>query len=390
MKLFSKLFLAALLLFVVTAPPFPAHALEKSDFYGRWINEEENTGGTAILFTTAAVETPDIENVHMTTYSNCHYSCKSTPYRLLYTYGKNRNITGARSVMILNGDDGGFIWKNTMRIKIVDGKLHLSAETDYNEEHEEYNEKDKDSSEEAVFRRFGDADGETDEVWEVMTGEIAAAGEAELCHEDYHTSDRFTKLLFEFDYQEGQRPDEEAIEIFTDYVSRFMDKPGGIEYIIDDELSAIQVKALSMGNLLAYRDYYHDGPEMAVYIVYKDGEGKRGFGYAKYNWSTITISQGSINFYKPMIGKRKINWSDVEAAILIHELGHHLGITWHCDDPRCIMAGFSPEKANNVAKIIIKERRIPYQFCPVCRKVFEQYRNGKLKSRCMRNRLENE
>lgn len=150
---------------------------------------------------------------------------------------------------------------------------------------------------------------------------------------DFLRSTTYDSLLIEVDYVEGHAPSNGALTELVDRMEDLLNKPGGITFMLDDVIpdqgSPTWTVAQTRDLETEYRDEYRDPTSgtAVLYIAYLDGgtpqdEGNsRVLGYA-YQGSSIVIFEESVE----SAGGGGILSGDIEPVVLIHELGHQLGL----------------------------------------------------------------
>ena len=151
---------------------------------------------------------------------------------------------------------------------------------------------------------------------------------------DYLSADTHTSLLIEVDYVTGHQPEGAAMDGLVTSLERTLDKPGGVTWELSDELpsqgdpvwTVQQTEDIEVAN----RDRYHDAAsgQAVISITYLDGTSDQdpdGGGYViayAYHGSSIIMFGQRVDpsgSSLPLAGS-------VEETILIHEVGHLLGL----------------------------------------------------------------
>lgn len=203
----------------------------------------------------------------------------------------------------------------------------------------------------------------------VLTGCVKSLGNDDRHHVNYSfhersfgasnqellKDDRFRSLAIEVQYMKGFKPDDKSIINLRNFLLQHLNKPKGISVVAKEIdpgakriLNTKDVKAIEKDN----RSMYSYGDQITVYILYTNGEfvNKKVLGQAYKNTSIViygkAIEKNSGTF-------RKRNRTDLETTILLHEMGHLLGLAKegtimytnhidsnhksHCNDKDCLM-----------------------------------------------------
>jgi hypothetical protein len=143
---------------------------------------------------------------------------------------------------------------------------------------------------------------------------------------DFITDDRYTSLLIEIDYVTGKQPHGEAVSLLEQRAKERLSKPGGISSQISETGGGRS--QWSTADLRAYEDEHRNfkpqGSRMTLYVLYVDGEftDAQDVIGVHYGPSSIAI------FKDQIVGGSLFGFSarDGERAVLIHELGHAMGL----------------------------------------------------------------
>ncbi len=145
---------------------------------------------------------------------------------------------------------------------------------------------------------------------------------------DFLSDERFTSLKIEVQYMTGYEPDEKALHNLKSFLYERLHKSGGIQ-VTTKEIEASKDTFLTMQEVIAIekanRTAYSKGQELTVYILYTNGyfSNDKMLGYAYLNTSAVLFGR---NIEDNSNKYRKINRSDLETRILLHEMAHLLGL----------------------------------------------------------------
>lgn len=141
----------------------------------------------------------------------------------------------------------------------------------------------------------------------------------------------YSRLRVEIDYVSGLPPSTNALTVLQARLSERCNKPGGIEVVVDDVLTAGQSTAWSVAQTQTLeaqaRDSFASGDTAVVHVLYLDGGTDRDtssgsvLGYA-YTGTSIAIMKQTCD----ATANRLVSPDEVEATVLVHELGHVLGL----------------------------------------------------------------
>jgi len=183
----------------------------------------------------------------------------------------------------------------------------------------------------------------------------------------------FTSLNIEIVYVEGNRPTDEALRLFSDFLQKRIFKPDGIEITVRSVNSSGQAP-FNIDEILEIeneeRTAYNVGDEIAVWIYFADGSNEKDtdekfiLGSAFRNTSMV-IYERTIRQFANRAGTP--DRAIVEAATLNHEFGHLFGLVdlgiepvsdhedpdneGHCVVNACLMRA-SIEFGNGVLNVI--------------------------------------
>lgn len=163
-------------------------------------------------------------------------------------------------------------------------------------------------------------------------------------------------LRVEVDHVADRPPTRAALALLRQRLGEVCDKPSGVEVVVDDPLPrSTGRKRWTTADLQLLEAQHRDLPAQAgwdtIYVVLVDGEGEPELGtwplgYA-YGPTSVAI------FIDQVRGSATQTNGDAEAWVLLHEVGHLLGLVdrgarqvtfhedveepKHCAEPRCVM-----------------------------------------------------
>jgi len=166
---------------------------------------------------------------------------------------------------------------------------------------------------------------------------------------------KFTSLDVEIHYMKGFKPQEETITNLETFLLTYLNKPHGI-FIHLREIDAIENTALMREDLLALehsnRSLFAHQQRHAIYVLFTNGDhiNNKILGMAYKNTSAVIFGK-AIRENSNLEGK--LTRMELETAVLLHEMGHLLGLVnkgsemesghadtvheTHCANPRCLM-----------------------------------------------------
>jgi hypothetical protein len=179
--------------------------------------------------------------------------------------------------------------------------------------------------------------------------DTATAGIPELGNPDllYLRPSPYSRLLVEVDAVEGCVPKESELQNLRDFLSKYCDKPDGIEIVRSDVIPAKAAKGLS-SRALARKYLNGPGPANAsspafLYVLYYDDT------LGRYPWGTRFLHRGAIpqtdSPYPAIYLNTHFSLGIDLNGILLHETGHNLGLVsrsthargGHCLNWGCLM-----------------------------------------------------
>ncbi|MDN3668770.1 hypothetical protein QWY93_05455 [Echinicola jeungdonensis] len=176
---------------------------------------------------------------------------------------------------------------------------------------------------------------------------------------DLLSANDFNSVQLEIQYMEGFRPTEEMVDKLGNFLIGLVNKPLGIEVIVQ-EIGGLDQEKYSVQEIRQIEDEnrtaYNVGEKLGVYVLILDGYfdedtgTEYSLGVTHRNTSVALmgkrIFENSGGFGKPSRGK-------LESTVMQHEIGHLLGLVdlgtpmvidhldedypGHCDNEDCLM-----------------------------------------------------
>lgn len=144
---------------------------------------------------------------------------------------------------------------------------------------------------------------------------------------------RYSKLIVEIDAQQGKELGSPSFQLLQQRIGERLDKPGGVTY--ERTAVAVSQETWTIRELeqaeRTHRDHDRGLDTTAIYVLVvgggfeKDSSDGRVLGVA-YSPSSVAIFKDNIQATRPLGPIPIFSTSDVEKAVLIHELGHILGL----------------------------------------------------------------
>lgn len=194
----------------------------------------------------------------------------------------------------------------------------------------------------------------------------------------------YTSLVVEVDYVQGQQPSTSALQLLETRLEERCDKPGGVTIVLDDAVpSGGSVYSVSANKALEaqHRDTFASGSTAALYVLYLDGQSAQDSGGSRVlGWAHGPTSIGIFHESIAAAANALVTTAEVEAAVLVHEGGHVLGLVnngtpmvaahedtahpAHDIDDACIMHW--QIETSDIRTLILNRGAIPTQFDARC------------------------
>lgn len=149
---------------------------------------------------------------------------------------------------------------------------------------------------------------------------------------EFLQADPYSRLVFEVDYISGERPTSESMDMLAQRARQHLRKPDGVTIQIDDEIPGGQSR-WSTDDLRSLEDRHRDrtkeGSTAVMYVLFVDGRfaGGEGTVGVAYEASSFAIFKDKIR--DATSGNPLVSISQVERAVVVHEMGHLLGLVNH-------------------------------------------------------------
>lgn len=202
--------------------------------------------------------------------------------------------------------------------------------------------------------------------------------------QDILSAATYTSLTVEVDYVQGQQPSASALQLLETRLEERCNKPGGVTIILDDRVpSGGTVYSVAANRALEaqHRSTFASGSTAALYVLYLDGHSDQDSGGGTVlGWAHGPTSIGIFRESIAAAANALVTTAEVEAAVLVHEGGHVLGlvnngtpmVTAHEDaarpahdvDDGCIMHW--QIETSDIRTVILNRGSIPTQFDARC------------------------
>lgn len=184
-------------------------------------------------------------------------------------------------------------------------------------------------------------------------------------------ADRYYKsLTVEIQYMAGFKPAPKTLDYLRKFLQTYLNKPKGIKIVLrqlpgvhNDTLSKDEVLAIEM----AERREFVTNDNITIFILFTNGvhPGNKILGMAYRNTSAVVYGE-AINRYFSRAGK--LTRQELETAVLLHEIGHLLGLVNrgslpetqhidlvhndHCNNKSCLM--YHSVETKNLSSTLLK------------------------------------
>lgn len=174
----------------------------------------------------------------------------------------------------------------------------------------------------------GSSNGAAFTVTQSAGGGQGASGSRAL---DYLSAVPFTNLLVEVDSVQGATPDAAALDRLRARIAERCNKPGGVTLLLDDTVASPGFSNWSLAQIQAFeqqhRDHYPSGNTAVLYVLYLDNGSEGDSGSSRvlglsYSGTSFCVFKDSVQSASTLT----ISGPVIERAVLVHELGHNLGL----------------------------------------------------------------
>ncbi|MCW8141061.1 MAG: hypothetical protein KIT58_19335 [Planctomycetota bacterium] len=147
---------------------------------------------------------------------------------------------------------------------------------------------------------------------------------------DFLSDATYRHLLVEIDHVQGHAPSPAALQVLRARLEERCHKPDGVTILVDDAIppgSGVYSVAENRALEAQHRDHHASGTTVVLYLLYLDGRSDQDSGGARVlGWahgpSSVGIFRESIVATANLVASA----AEVEAAVLVHEAGHILGL----------------------------------------------------------------
>ncbi|HLA55837.1 MAG TPA: hypothetical protein VK623_07035 [Flavobacterium sp.] len=176
---------------------------------------------------------------------------------------------------------------------------------------------------------------------------------------DFLSADKYTKLDIQIVYVTGFRPNEQTITNLRNFITARLNKPGGVT-ITETEVSSTGEAPYDLNEVAAlesqYRTKYNLPDTLTFYLFFADGGSENDttnsfiLGTAYRNTSCVLYENSIQNLSNAINEPNRV---DLETTVILHELGHLLGLVnlgstmqtahedtghdKHCNNNDCLM-----------------------------------------------------
>ncbi len=168
-------------------------------------------------------------------------------------------------------------------------------------------------------------------------------------------ADTYKSLRIELQYAPGMQPQSQTLTNLANFLTERLNKPGGITFI-SKQVASLGKTTVSISDIISftdqYRTVYTDGNQISLYILFADADySTNGVVGVAYRNTAICLFEKTIQANSG--GINQASRVKVETGVLLHEIGHLLGLTnngsamvtphedaanrAHCNNTNCLM-----------------------------------------------------
>jgi len=165
----------------------------------------------------------------------------------------------------------------------------------------------------------------------------------------------YTSLRIELQYAPGMQPQSQTLTNLANFLTERLNKPGGIS-VFSKQVASFGKTTITVADITAftdqYRTVYTDGNQITLYILFADADfSTNGVVGVAYRNTAICLFEKTIQANSG--GINQASRVKVETGVLLHEIGHLLGLTnngtsmatphedtankAHCNNSNCLM-----------------------------------------------------
>lgn len=188
------------------------------------------------------------------------------------------------------------------------------------------------------------------------------------------------RLVVEVDRLDGAEPRKKALDAFARSLAFYVDKPGGIEIVLDETIPAEEWDGTPAGLRRIAREHRRPPPDgaAAMYVLYATEQQKyRGYCYRAGELADDVDVPVVVVFARRLRSILWVTGTAQEHAVLVHEAGHALGLVTepshrdrgHCTAAWCALyRTVDPRSALVWALPALFAGRLPLHYCAACRR----------------------
>ncbi|HIJ52961.1 MAG TPA: hypothetical protein HPP66_07365 [Planctomycetes bacterium] len=201
----------------------------------------------------------------------------------------------------------------------------------------------------------------------------------------YLQSSPCERLYVEIDAVAGSEPNEDIIGALRQCLLQYCDKPDGVRIVRNisiplEDAQATRPEILALRYMDGPVDSKHDGRTAYLYVLFYDSSQLLAKRYRQAVNPHAKLLPYPAAIYMDTRYIKKHHLSKYEAQLLLHEVGHILGLTWsqkrgddwhcHCRDKSCLMY-----ESYKVTTLPFQRDR-QKDFCKLCKADLEAARAG--------------